>query len=77
MEVPIPLIVFILGVFVTLIGFIANTGFRVINKNTEAYNKLMVAVENLKTKDIGDEKLCAERHKVINARIKDLEEIAK
>jgi hypothetical protein len=73
MNVPIPIIVCVLTSFGSLIMLIAGWGYSVIKKNTEALNRISIAVERIETRAVGEKELCTEKHKVVNHRIDDLE----
>jgi len=75
MHIPIALIVSFITIFFGIIMLVVGWAYAIITQNTKALKDLAVIVAEIKTKDQGDERLCTEKHKVINHRIDDLEEI--
>ena len=75
MQIPIPLIVSFLTIFFSIIMLIAGWAYSIINQNTKALSDLALIVARLEERYNNENKLCDEKHKVINHRIYDLEQI--
>jgi hypothetical protein len=67
MNVPIEIIVVVIGVFFSILGF----GFLVIWQNTKAINSINITLSEINTKDKFEEKECAAQHSYISKKFSE------
>ena len=67
MNVPIEIIVVVVGAFLSILGF----GFLVIWQNTKAINSINVTLSELNMKETIGETICASRHSIIDKRLNE------
>lgn len=72
MLVPLPLIVVFITIFFSIISLILGWGYAIITQNTKALSDLSLIVARLEERYNSDDKLCNEKHNVLNRRIDEL-----
>lgn len=71
MDIPIPIIAVIIGSIFSILGLVIGAMMNVLNKNTEAFKKIEVALAKQETADGYEEKACTDRHGYIKEKLKE------
>ena len=76
MNIPLPIIVSILGFVFSVLMFVIGILISVLNKNTTAINEMKVALAKQETADCYEEKACSLKHDYITKKLGTLSDTA-